>query len=121
MLIQKGKIRINNLMIECILGVYPEERKKEQAVLVTAEVEVDFGKLSKDKNADNTVDWTVLSQKIEQRMKVEKFYLTETAALKIAQMILEDPAALGAKVSVKKKVGLSGRLDNFEAVIELKE
>jgi D-erythro-7,8-dihydroneopterin triphosphate epimerase len=121
MLIQKGKIRINNLLIDCIIGIEAEERKKEQKVLVSAEIEVDFGKLSKDKNADNSVDWNVLSQKIEQRLKVEKYYLAETAALKIAQMILEDPAALGAKVSVKKKVGLSGRLDNFEAVIELKE
>ena len=116
-----GKIKINQLKVNCILGVYEEERTKPQDVFLNIEIEVDFEKSRGDKEAGNTIDWFKLSEEISKKMTTEKYFLSETACLEIAEFILKNPLAKMVKVSILKKKGQFKNLKNFEAEIILKK
>lgn len=116
-----GKIKINNLAFECVIGVFEDERNKPQKVVVNVEVGVDFTDLKDEKNTGKTLDWAFLSEQVERHLIQQKYYLTEEAVKGLAEMILIEEKAVNTKVSLKKKFCFKGKLDSFEAEIYLEK
>jgi len=117
----QSKIKIQKLKVNCILGVYAEERKKPQDIFVDVEIETDFSKSYGDSNTKNTIDWNTLSEEIIDKLIAEKYFLAETACIELAKWILEMPLAKSVKISIFKKRGLFDHMDGFEAQIEMKK
>ena len=105
-------IEINKLKIKTILGVYEQERKIPQDVIVNLKIEFDASKAIKSDNIKDALDYAALTQKIKEKAEKSSFYLIEKLAAKILELIMQDKRVCLANVTVTKP----NALDNAESV-----
>jgi dihydroneopterin aldolase len=118
-----GTVSIRELRISCIVGVYPDERKREQDLFVDADLEFDFARVAASDHLADTVDYTTVAAELTEFVRAERFQILETLAQRACVRILEShpivrrcrlvirkPAAVahaqGAVVTVEQERGL---------------
>src|SRR3989338_5312305 len=100
--INKDKIIIKNLEIECIVGVRKGERKEKQKVYVTAEIYTNIKKAAKSSNIKDTIDYSSIIKNIKKLLINKNYLLLETMAEDIAELILKNKKANEVRVLLKK-------------------
>ena len=98
----ESKIIINELKVECIIGDLDFERKSKQAVLIDIEFWYDFSKIAKSDNLKDGVDYFSSAEEVKRFVEQSKFFMIETLAENIADLILKKPEAKKVLVRVKK-------------------
>src|SRR6185369_11870389 len=78
------------------------ERAKPQRLLLTVEMEHDFGKAASEDDIGETVDYFAVSQRLRKFGDGVHWKLIETLAVDMAQMILEEFRPKRVSVEVKK-------------------
>ncbi|MCS6772345.1 MAG: dihydroneopterin aldolase [Kiritimatiellae bacterium] len=96
------RIYIRDLMIRCIIGVYPEERRDKQDVIINVELAGDFSKAGLTDNLADAVDYKQIKKNIVGLVEKSSFNLIETLAERIAAICLDHPRVVEAKVTVDK-------------------
>jgi FolB domain-containing protein len=96
------EIRIKGLALRCVVGVYPEERRERQDVVINVRLEADLGPASRSDDLRETVDYKALKKRIVAMVEDSSFQLIEKLAGRIAEICLEDPGVLAAEVEVEK-------------------
>lgn len=96
------KIAIGSLTVPCVIGDLPEEREREQPLLVDAEIEIGDDSSRSDRLAD-TVDYSALAQRIAAALKSAKCRMLERAAKIAWDVCVSEKNAVSAKVRVTKK------------------
>jgi len=97
------KIFIRELLLRCIIGIYPEEREKKQDVVINIELGcLSFLNAAEADHIDEAVNYKTITKDIIQLVEPSSYQLIETLAEKIAQRCLEDQRVLQAKVSIDK-------------------
>jgi dihydroneopterin aldolase len=84
-------IIIEELDIECIIGIYEHERSATQRVIVEAELSIDTTAAALTDCLEHTVDYEWVTHQIAFVLKAGKFKLLETAAHAICQTLLLAP------------------------------
>lgn len=82
------KIEVNNLNIDCIIGVYPEERLRKQRLMVHLILEIDTRYAGRGGGLQATIDYAQLSGEVRFLLESCQFVLLEEAAEAIASWIL---------------------------------
>lgn len=100
--INRDKIRIKELEIECIVGIRKRERKEKQKIFVTVEIYTDTKKAAKSGNIKDTINYSSILKDIKKLIINKKYLLLETMAEDIAKMILRNKKVNEVKVLVKK-------------------
>lgn len=95
-------IKLNGIEVECILGDLPEERVKEQKILVDVALELDLADAAESDSLDDTVDYALLVGNIREALEEARCRLLERAASVVADVCLSDPRVERATVSVRK-------------------
>ena len=95
-------IRLNNIEALCIIGDLPEERDREQRLLVDVILEIDLSTAIASDKLSDTVDYAGLSREIRDALRAAKCRLIERAAGVVADVCLEDPRIQRVTVCVKK-------------------
>ena len=72
-----GTISIQDLKIYCIIGIYPEERIKEQPLLLNIDMDVDIQSAIETQNVDCTINYVEVSTMLENWVQTQKFQLIE--------------------------------------------
>ena len=98
----KDKIIINDLEVECIVGIRKKERKERQKVFVTVEIFTNIEKAAKSSNIRDTINYSSIIKKIKKLITDKKYLLLETMAEDIARLVFKDKKANEARVLVKK-------------------
>ena len=98
------KIAIGSLTVPCVIGDLPEEREREQPLLVDAEIEIGDDSSRSDRLAD-TVDYSALAQRIAAALKSAKCRMLERAAKIAWDVCVSEKNAVSAKVRVTKTEG----------------
>ena len=101
------KIEIGGLVVPCVIGDLPEERNKEQPLVVDAAIEIADGASQSDRLAD-TVDYSVLAPKIAAALKAAECRMIERAAKVAWDVCMAEKNAISAKVRVTKKGAVPG-------------
>ncbi len=101
-------LKLNGITVDCILGDLPEEREKEQQVLVDVVLEMDLQDAALSDSLDDTVDYALLVGNIREALEDAKCRLLERAADVVADVCLADPRVEHATVSVRKYGSVSG-------------
>ena len=101
-------LKLNGIIVDCILGDLPEEREKEQQVLVDVVLEMDLQDAALSDSLDDTVDYALLVGNIREALEDAKCRLLERAADVVADVGLADPRVEHATVSVRKYGSVSG-------------
>jgi len=114
---QLAIIGFNGYKVHCIIGIKPHERSIEQDIYIDLKVEKDISQAVSLDNVENTVDYTALAE-ICRDIAVEKgYFLLETYASKVLEMIIARFSVNWAWIRVRKPSAIPGA---DEAIIELK-
>jgi dihydroneopterin aldolase len=97
-----GLIGFENLHIDCIIGVHPEERVNEQTIFVDLKLKIDISKCIHSDCVTDTVDYVKLSQICTDLAKTNKFNLIETYASKVLAEIFNAYPITWGWIKVRK-------------------
>ncbi len=95
-------LRINCIEVECILGDLPEERVREQKVLVDVELFMNLGAAGASDRLADTVDYAILVGNIREGLEDARCRLLERAAEVVADVCLVDPRVERVVVAIRK-------------------
>lgn len=96
------KIRIKNLRVRTIIGIYEWEREHLQEVVVNIEMEFDGSKAVQSDAIEETVNYKALKKRIMKEVEEADFQLLEKLADHILQIIMGDLKVQKATVEVDK-------------------
>ncbi len=96
------RILIRDLLVRCIIGIYPEEREKRQEILVNITLYADLRPAGQSDQIEDTVDYKRVKQAILAMAESSSFYLVERLAERAAEIALEDPKVERVEVVIDK-------------------
>src|SRR5215470_8976774 len=82
---------IKNLKVNCIIGVNPDEREREQEIRMQLFLWTDIAKASRSDNVADALDYSSIYKEVVQRVEHSKFYLIERLAFEVATICLQHP------------------------------
>ena len=95
-------LKLNGIVVDCILGDLPEEREKKQQVMVDVELSLDMEDAVLSDCLDDTVDYVLLVGNIREALEEARCRLLERAADVVADVCLSDPRVEHVTVGIKK-------------------
>jgi D-erythro-7,8-dihydroneopterin triphosphate epimerase len=95
-------IRITDLSLRTIIGLYDWERTIKQDVIINAEIHFDAAKAAKTDKVEDTIDYKTINKKIIAHVEESKYFLIEKMAGAVLQIIMDEPKAQAAKVRIDK-------------------
>jgi D-erythro-7,8-dihydroneopterin triphosphate epimerase len=103
---QLDKLFINDLTIPCIIGVFPNERKKIQNVIISVQLSVDTQKAGKTDALNDTVSYHTIATDIYEVVSKSQSQLLEKLAQIVATLCLKDRRVKQVKVRIEKPQAL---------------
>ena len=107
---------LDGIHLNCVLGVFPEERAEKRPVVVTVCLHTDTQAAAATDDLADAVDYHALTQRIIGHAERTQFNLVETLAETIARICLEDTRVRAVEVRVRKPSPMPG-LDASEVTI----
>ena len=101
-------LKLNGIVVDCILGDLPEEREREQQVMVDVALEMDLQDAALSDDLEDTVDYALWVGNIREALEEARCRLLERAADVVADVCLADPRVEHVTVSIKKFGTVSG-------------
>jgi len=95
-------IQLRGLRVVAFCGVLPEEVARAQPFEIDLDVMTDVTGPGETDELDDTIDYGTLGGRIVGLVAEERFSLLERFSTRIAELVLEHPAALGVTVTVRK-------------------
>ena len=96
------KIFIRDLLLRCIVGIYPDERENKQDVIINIELSCDLSKAAATDQIEDTVNYKSLKKEIINLVENSAFLLIERMAGEIASLCLANPGVQQVRVTVDK-------------------
>ena len=96
------KILINNLIIQASIGVYEQEKKNKQKIIVNVELLLSNDSEPKHDNLESTQDYSKFRKCLIDIIQSQHFQLLEVLAEKIHVSLMINNYVLGAKVKISK-------------------
>ncbi|MGB1204129.1 MAG: dihydroneopterin aldolase [Chitinophagales bacterium] len=110
-----GTIDIQNLSIQCIIGILPNERIQKQELLLNIAVDYDFAKAKNSEHITDAVDYTKIAESVENLLVSQKYQLIETAVEAIAELLFHKwPQLEKCSIQIKKPSAIANA--DFAAV-----
>lgn len=97
-----AKIRITDLTLNAIIGIFDWERTKKQKVVINIEIEFSAAKAIKSDRVTDTVDYKVMTKEIIRHIEASKYFLLEKMASSVLQIVLKEAKVKWAKVRIDK-------------------
>ena len=96
-------ISIVDLEITCIIGILPDERVKEQILLLDIYLDVDFGDSNIADDINETIDYTKIAELATQLAISKKYNLIESFCYDLNNLFLDTFKIIQqSKITVKK-------------------
>lgn len=96
------QISISDLKLRCIIGIFPEERREKQDIVINLTMYADLSKAGKSDDIADTVDYKSVKKKIIAAVERSSYALIERLATAVADICLEDPKVRAALVRIDK-------------------
>ena len=96
------KIYIRDLLVRCIVGIYPEERENKQDVVINIEMGCDLSAAASSDQIEDTVNYKSVKKEIMALVENSAFLLIERMAGEIASLCLAHPGVRQVRVTVDK-------------------
>lgn len=96
------QVRIKNLRLRTIIGVYEWEQTRRQDVVINVVFDFDGRAAATSDRLEDTVDYKTLTRVITEAVEASRFVLLEKLADTVLQLVLADPKILAATVEVDK-------------------
>ena len=86
-------LRIEELIVDCVVGVYPHERNASQPLRVDVEMRLETETSGVKESFSSTVDYAATASQLVFLLRSCRFRLLETAAHVLARYLLAPPAS----------------------------
>ena len=96
------RVFIRDLALRCIIGIYPEERREKQDIVINVVMHCDLRRAGQTDELSDTVDYKAIKKAILKLVEQSSFQLIEALAERIAQIALSDDKVQEAVVTVDK-------------------
>jgi len=96
------KIYIRDLALQCIIGIFPEERTNKQDVIINITLDCDLHTAGESDALSDTVDYKTIKLNILAFVEKSSFQLIESLAEGISQICLADPRVQNTTVTIDK-------------------
>ena len=100
------KIFIDDLLMRCIIGIFPEERINKQDVIVSLCLYTDIRCAAKSESIDDTVSYKDIQEEIMALVEDSSFQLVETMAETLSELCLSHTGIEAVKIRVDKPSAL---------------
>jgi FolB domain-containing protein len=107
------KIIIRDLLLRGIIGINPDERVKQQDILINVVMFADIRKAAASDAIEDAVDYKTITKQIIQHVEASSDYLVEKMVTDIARLIIESN---GYVQKVQVRVEKPGALRFAESV-----
>lgn len=104
-------VYIRELEIETIIGIYDWEREKKQVVSLDLEMGTDISLAASSEDIENTLDYKSVAKRLIEFIGGSEFFLVETMAENIAQIVLEEFSVPWLKLRLGKPGAVTGSKD----------
>lgn len=95
-------IKIENLKLRTVVGIYEWEKKTKQDIIINVEIEFDGTKAIESDDIDDTVDYKTITKKIISTVEGTQFNLIERIAGEAMKIVMENEKVDKASVRVDK-------------------
>ncbi len=102
MKVRSRKILINNLIIQASVGVYENEKKNKQKIIVNVELLLSNDSEPKNDNLESTQDYSEFRKSLIEIIQSQHFQLLEVLVEKIHSTLMKNSYVLGARVNISK-------------------
>lgn len=96
------RIHIRDLQLRCIIGIYDDERRDKQDILINLTLHADLSKAGQSDRIEDTVDYKTIKKRVIKHVEGSACYLIEHLAEEIAMIALEDQRVQRVDVMVDK-------------------
>lgn len=96
------KVFIRDLALRCIIGIYPEERREKQDIIVNVEMHCDLKKAGRSDDLNDSVDYKTIKKSILELVEESGFQLIESLAENIADIALAHKKVQQVVVTIDK-------------------
>ena len=96
------KIIINDLELNCRIGVTEQERSESQRVHVCIEMQTDLHKASETDDLSQTIDYHAVAKQLKALVLQKQWNLIEAMAGDFAKMILQDFKPESVQIEIRK-------------------
>ena len=92
---QADRIHIRDLMCRCIVGIYPDERREKQDVIINITLWADYRAACRSDDIADTVDYKAIKKQVIRMVEDSSFQLIERLAEEIAGRYKGHPSFKG--------------------------
>ncbi len=96
------RIFIRDLALRCIIGIYPDERREKQDVIINVVLAGDLATAAQSDQIEDTINYKTIKKQIVKLVEASDFNLIETMAGRILDICLTDPKVEQATVTIDK-------------------
>lgn len=111
------KVFLTGLIVNTIVGIYPEERVKKQPIIIDLELGCDIRKAAKSGDIADALDYHALSLALVEFIEKSRYGLIEAMAEDIATLILTQYPVKWLQLKLHKPEALSNS-DDVGLIIE---
>jgi dihydroneopterin aldolase len=105
---EADRLELCGLEVACVIGDRPEERGREQRLVVDASLALDLAPAAASDALADTVDYAALADAIRAGLRRARFQMIESAAECVARVCLADPRVRSVRVRVEKPGVIAG-------------
>ena len=104
-------IFITDLRADAIIGIYDKERSIKQSISIDLELGTSVTDAAKSDNVDDTLNYKLLSKRVEAYIQQSEFQLIETLAERLAGIIMDEFGVPWLQLTLHKLGALSNSRD----------
>lgn len=93
---------LKDCRFDCIVGVFPGERKTKQPILIDAELSLDIRKAAGSDSMKDALDYRAVHALMKEHLEKSEYFLIEAMAENLAQAILMKFPVSSVTLLVKK-------------------
>lgn len=106
----RDAIRIRDLEVGCTIGINPDERTREQPLIVQVELAIDLAAAGRSAAIGDTCNYDRVADEIAALLKFRRYRLLESAAEELSAMVLAvHRGVTGVRLRLDKPEALRGR------------
>lgn len=104
-------VYIRELEIETIIGIYDWEREQKQIVSMDLEMAADNRAAASSEKIEQALDYKAVAKRLIEFIESSEFFLVETMAEKVAEIIMQEFSVPWLKLRVGKPGAVTGSKD----------
>lgn len=112
-----GTTGLNDLRVDCIVGIYEHERIATQEVRIDVELDYDFARAAASDAIPDAIDYDAVASLLTTLLQTRQFQLIETMAEESAALLLErQERAVAVRLEIRKPAAVPAAASSFVRV-----